>query len=464
METILIVEDNPGIRNLLSASIQMDGYATAVTDVEDTALDLVRKLVPKLVLLDILLPAANGMELLKKMRRIDRDLSIIMMTGHGDIGQAVQAIKHGAVDYITKPFNIPELLSLIRNTLHNRSSSKDLEHLGHSSLSKTTVEKLMGTSPQIRCVLDQVKMSAPTDMTVLIQGDSGTGKELITNLIVRASTRAAKPFVTVDCGAISNTLFDGEFFGYEKGAFTGADSAREGKFEQANGGTILLDEIENLPEGTQMKLLRVLEEKKINRLGSKRAIDVDVRVIVAANIDLAEEVKQRRFRKDLYHRLNHFTIVLPPLRDRREDIPALSRHFMEKAAEEFGKPIHDFTLEAMRCLMEYDWPGNVRELKNVIRRAVLIAHPGSITVSDLSLDITDPKNAEEAPASGSNGTEVLGGRKKGRVLKNMLEDVEKDILKNALDQSGGSRVKAAAILGLNRKALYRKIKSLGLSS
>ena len=465
MDMILIVEDDPGLRDLLSTLLQRNGYATVVTDVEDTALGLVRERVPKLVLLDIQLPATNGLELLKKMREIDRGLSIVMMTGHGDISQAVQAIKLGALDFIAKPFNIEELLVLIRNTLRDRSLSTVLEHLETPSTAELPLEKIFGTSPRISHVLNQVRIIAPTDITVLIQGESGTGKELITNLLRRFSTRSEKPFVAVDCGAVPDTLFEGEFFGCEKGAFTGADAAREGKFEQANGGTIFLDEIANIPDGIQMKLLRVLEEKKINRLGGRRAIAVDVRVIVASNIDLAEAVKQGKFRQDLYHRLNQFPIFIPPLRERREDIPLLSSLFLEKANREFGKHVEGFSPEATRCLEDYEWPGNIRELKNVIKRAVLLAHTGSITIADLSLDITNPKDGEKGVRPcGSAADAVPKPRGEGRALKDTLRDVERETLRDTLARTGGSKAKTAEILGLNRKALYRKLKSFELST
>ncbi|MEW5767339.1 MAG: sigma-54 dependent transcriptional regulator [bacterium] len=308
-------------------------------------------------------------------------------------------------------------------------------------------------------VLKQVKIIAPTSMTVILQGESGTGKEVIAHMIHQKSPRKDRSFVAIDCGAIPETLVESELFGYQKGAFTGADTQKEGKFEQANGGTLFLDEIGNLTEAAQMKLLRVIEEKKIQRLGGKKDIKVAVRIIVATNTDLHKAVKAGKFRDDLFHRLNEFHINLPPLRERKEDIPVLAKHFLEEADQELNRKIKGFSAETIKVLLNYHWPGNVRELKNVIKRAVLLTESDSIMPAHLSIDEIKPQ--DNLPKSfGLLGREISLDR--GASFGNIIKRVERDLIEKALKEAGGHKMKAAEILQMNRKALYRKMKSLGL--
>jgi len=405
-----------------------------------------------LALLDIRLPKMDGMKLLEEMKGIDRDLIIIMITGYGDVRGAVRAMKLGAFDYITKPFDNEELVLTIRRALEAQYLSKEVDELRKRLGEKTAIEELMGQSPQIRQVISQVKIIAPTNMTVILQGESGVGKELIARMIHQESMRKNRPFIAIDCGAIPDTLVESELFGYEKGAFTGANGRKEGQFERANGGTLFLDEITNLPTAAQAKLLRVIQERKLQHLGGKREIGVDVRIIVATNIGLLEAVKAGKFRHDLFHRLDEFHIDLPALRKRKEDIPILANYFLREAKEEFRKKIEGFSTEVMKYFLGYHWPGNVRELKNVIRRAVLLTESGHVMPSAVPTDITKARGEIDVDVAFT----------KGLPFEEATKRVQRELIKKALEQAGGSKTRAAKILHLNRKTLYRKIKRVGL--
>jgi DNA-binding NtrC family response regulator len=395
----------------------------------------------------------DGMKVLEEMKKINKDLTIIMLTAYGNIKGAVRAMALGAFDYVTKPFDNEELLLIIKNSLQTHYLSREVEELRRKLGEKKPIEERMGASPQIKQVLKQVEIIAPTNMTVIIQGASGTGKELVAQLIYQKSLRKDKPFVAIDCGAIPETLVESELFGYERGAFTGAEDRREGKFEQANSGTLLLDEITNLSDAVQMKLLRVIQERRLQHLGGKRDISIDVRIIVASNVNLSEAVRAGKFRDDLYHRLNEFQIELPKLTERKEDIPILAKYFLEEADSEFNKKVNVISSEAMKFLLNYPWPGNFRELRNIIRRAVLLAEsdsiePGNFSPDNLKLygekmDVTQPLD-------------------KGVSFEETTKEVEKDLIEKALERSGGNKIKAAEILKMNKKTLYRKIKALQL--
>ncbi len=384
------------------------------------------------------------------MKNIDKEVIIIMLTAYGDVKGAVEAMRLGAFNYITKPFNNEELALIIKNALRTQYLSKEVEVLRRRLGEKIAIEEVMGDSPAIKQVLKQVDIIAPTNMTVILQGESGTGKELISQMIHQKSLRKDKPFVAVDCGAIPETLVESELFGYEKGAFTGADERKDGKFEQANGGTLLLDEITNLSDNMQMKFLRVIQERKLQHLGGRKDIKMDVRIIVATNTNLYETAKAGKFRDDLFHRLNEFHINLPPLRERKEDIPVLAKYFLDEANQELNKKIKGFCGEAMKFFLSYNWPGNVRELKNLIKRAVLLSDSEYISSSHLSL----------------NNIACLENKPDSNDGLNSFEDASKafqrDLIKNALEKAEGNKIKAAKILQINRKALYRKMKSLNL--
>ena len=453
VERILVVDDDKDLRFNLSSILKDEGYNVLAVEDGREALKAVQRNCPNLVLLDIRLPGMDGMKILEKLKRIYKDLIIIMLTAYSDVKDAVKAMKLGAFDYVTKPFDNVELILIVKNSLQTQYLSREIEELRRKLGEKKPIEETMGDSPQIKQVLKQVEIIARTDMTVIIQGASGTGKELIAQLIYQKSLRKDKPFVAIDCGAIPETLVESELFGYERGAFTGAEERRKGKFEQANAGTLLLDEITNLSEAVQMKLLRVIQERRLQHLGGKRDISIDVRIIVASNVNLSEAVRAGKFRDDLYHRLNEFQIELPKLTERKDDIPILAKYFLDEANSEFNKKVNGISPEAMKFLLNYPWPGNVRELRNIIRRAVLLAEsdsiePGNFSPDNLKLygekmDVTQPLD-------------------KGVSFEEITKETEKDLIKSALERSGGNKIKAAEILKMNKKTLYRKIKSLQL--
>jgi DNA-binding NtrC family response regulator len=364
------------------------------------------------------------------------------------------AMKMGVHDYIAKPFDEEELILIIQKALETRSLSQEVERLRIRLGESRDVEDFMGKSPRIQQILKQVEIIAPTNMTVVVQGASGTGKELIARRIHYLSRRRDRPFVAVDCGALPETLMESEFFGYEKGAFTGADGRKDGRFEQAQGGTLFLDEIANLSEAIQMKLLRVLQERKVRHLGGQKEINVDVRILVASNFLLSEQVRLGRFREDLFHRLNEFQIALPRLTERMEDIPVLAKYFREGANREFHKDIKRFSPEAMKGILHYAWPGNVREFMNIIRRAVLLADSDTIELDQLFMN--------PIPSTSGANDETAKPLDKGASFEEITRNFEMDVIRKALKEAGGKKAKAAELLKLNKKTLYRKLKSMNI--
>lgn len=453
MERILVVDDDKDIRFNLSSILKDEGYDVLAVGDGREALKAVQNNSPNLALLDIRLPSMNGMKILEEMRKKDKDLIIIMLTAYGDVKGSVRAMKLGAFDYVTKPFDNEELILIIKKALQTQYLSREVEELRRKLGEKKPIEEIMGESPQIKQVLKQVEIIAPTNMTVIIQGASGTGKELVARLIYQKSLRKDKPFVAIDCGAIPETLVESELFGYERGSFTGAEDRREGKFEQANSGTLLLDEITNLSDAVQMKLLRVIQERRLQHLGGKRDISIDVRIIVASNKNLSEQVRKGRFRDDLFHRLNEFQVDLPKLTERKEDIPILAKYFLDEANSEFNKKVNGISSEAMKFLLNYPWPGNLRELRNVIRRAALLAESDSIDLGDFSPDNLKPYGEKR---------DVTMPLDKGVSFEEITREFQKDLIKKALVEAGGNKLKAGEILKMNKKTLYRKIKALQL--
>ena len=449
METILIVDDDEDFRFNLSAILRGAGYEVRTASNGRQAIKEVARCAPSIALLDFRLPDMDGMKVLEGIRKIDQDLLTIMVTAHG----AVRAMKMGAFDYVAKPFDDEELVLIIKKALESRSLSQEVKRLRKRLGESHGVEEIMGRSPRTQQILRQVEIIAPTNMTVVIQGASGTGKELIARRIHHLSRRRDQPFVAVDCGALPETLMESEFFGYEKGAFTGADGRKDGRFEQAHGGTLFLDEITNLSEAVQMKLLRVIQERRLRHLGGQREISIDVRILVASNFLLLEQVHQGRFRDDLYHRLNEFQIALPRLAERMEDIPILAKCFLEEANSEFHKEVKGFSPEAMRCILNHAWPGNVREFKNVTRRAVLLAKSDMIELDHLSINPRLPAN---------EAIEAAKPPEKGASFEEITRNFQKDVIKKALGEAGGKKAKAAELLKLNKKTLYRKLKSLNI--
>lgn len=451
METILIVDDNEDLQFNLSNIIQSEGYNVITAGEGNRAIKEVSSKSPNLVLLDMRLPGKDGMTILKEIKEIDSNIIVIMLTAYGDVKGAVNAMKLGAYDFITKPFDNDELVFCIKKALQTQELSNEVKSLRKQLNDKTLKDEVIGHGKEFKVVLKQVELIAPTNMTVMIQGESGTGKEIVCNLIHKLSLRKDQPLVAIDCGAIPDTLVESELFGHEKGSFTGADYTKQGKFEQANGGTLFLDELTNLTEANQMKLLRVIQERNIHRIGGKKSIPIDVRIICASNIQLADAVTKGKFRNDLFYRLNEFHINLPLLKDRRDDVPVLARHFLDEANKELSKEVKNFSHESAKLILEYEWPGNVRELKNVVRRAVLLTEGEMIQPESLSLNqIKYNENETEPDVEDPNS------------LEDATKKVERNMIIKALEQSGGNKIKAASLLSMNRKTLYRKIKSLGI--
>jgi len=437
---------------ILKNVLEAEGYSLISAGNGPRALLEAKKKRPDLVLLDMRLPGMDGLDILKEIREVYPNIYVIMMTAYADVNDAVEAMKLGAFDYITKPFVNDELLLIIEKALKTDSMSKEITCLRQKLNAKDHNVGVLGRSEAVQKVLQKVDLIAPTDMSVILQGKSGTGKEVIARLIHKKSTRKNKAFVAVDCGAIPPSLIESELFGYESGAFTGADKRKIGKFELANDGTLLLDEITNLSMESQSKLLRALEERKIQPIGAKEPLNVNVRVIVTTNMDFNTIIMQGEFRDDLYHRLNEFQIILPELKKRQEDIEIFAEQFLLEANIELDKKIRGFTSAALQTLTKYSWPGNVRELKHTIKRATLVEKTDRIGVSALNIDLN---GLADLPP-------YLEALEKGESFNQIIAGAEKELIIRALKLSGGNRTKAANILNLNRKTFYRKLGVYGI--
>lgn len=455
MPTILIVDDEKDFCNSLSDLLQSEGYETISAFGGREAIFILENKSIDLVFLDINLPGMKGIEVLEKIKNIEESLPVIMLTGYGEIKSAVDSMKKGAFNYLTKPFNNDELLIVIKKAIEIKKLGREVYLLKERLQKHEEKTKIICKSEKMERMLDEVKRVAPTDMTVIIQGASGTGKELIARFIHELSKRKTGPFIAIDCGALPENLVESELFGYEKGAFTGADKVKPGHFELADGGTLFLDEISNLSQTVQMKLLRVLQEKKVQHLGDKKEIGVDIRIVVASNINLDELMPKGLFREDLYHRLNEFTINLPSLKERKEDILILVEHFLKQANCELSKKIKGVAHNAMEILSEYSWPGNVRELKNTIKRAVLLTEG----------DIILPEHIKLTDNALSHKISLNPPLLKGEIsLKQMLNAIERELLIKALMQTNYHKSKASKLLGIDRSVLSDKIKKYKVSS
>jgi len=440
---ILIVDDEESVRSSLYKWFIEDGYRT---DTAADAKETLKKLEEQswdIILLDIKMPGMNGLELQERIRDIDPSIVIIMITAYASVDTAVQALKAGAFDYVTKPFDPDDLEHLIRNAIEKRKLSRENLQLKQKISQLNPEEIVIAESPQMKHVLELVDTVAQTDSTVLIHGESGTGKEVIARTIHNRSRRRLFPMIAVNCGAFPETLLESELFGHEKGAFTGAQYRRKGKIELADGGTLFLDEIGDISPKTQLDLLRVLETKQFTRLGGNRVIRSDFRLICATNKNLEEEVKKGNFREDLFYRINVFFILIPPLRERREDISALAHFFVQKYSRAMNKPVHDISPEAMKLLKEYSWPGNVRELENAIERAMVVGKTPTIQPQDLPFS--------QAPAFDP-----------AKVESDSLEAIEKAHISAVLARTGWNIKRSAEILGIDRVTLYNKIKKFNL--
>jgi two-component system, NtrC family, response regulator HydG len=439
---ILIVDDEYSVRDSLCEWFRKDGYAVEVAENAVQALRVMEQQRFEVVLLDIKMPGMDGMELQERIRQIDPQAAVIMITAFASVDTAVRALKQGAFDYVTKPIDPDELSHLVLRAVEQRRLREENVQLRETIDELVTVDKIVGGSAAMQKVMELVEQVAKTDATVLILGESGTGKELIARAIHANSKRRYFPIVAVNCGALPETLLESELFGHEKGAFTGAQYRRKGKIEMADGGTLFLDEVGAIDAKTQVDLLRVLETKELTRLGGMRSVKVDFRVVCATNEDLRRAVAEGRFREDFFYRINVFTIELPPLRARPSDIPALANHFVDRFARQMDSRITGISSEAMDLLTAHDWPGNVRELSNAIERAMVVGRPPHIRPEDLPL--RTPRAAE--PAAGGES----------------LADMEKRHIAAVLEQTGGNVTRAADVLKVDRVTVYNKIKKYGL--
>jgi two-component system nitrogen regulation response regulator NtrX len=446
--TLLVVDDEPQILQVVSGILQDEGFEVLTAPDGETALKTVSDGTPDLVLLDIALPGKDGLEILRELKARHPALPVVMISAYGSVENAVKATRLGAYDFIEKPPHADNILLTVRNALEMARLAEENRRL---RLQAAPVREIVGTSEAVRHLREQVRMVAPTNASVLITGENGTGKELVARALHAFSNRAHKPFVEVNCAAIPEDLIESELFGHEKGAFTGATSRRQGKFDQAHEGTLFLDEIGDMSLKTQAKILRILEEQRFERVGGSRPLQVDVRVVAATNKNLAEEIQRGTFREDLYHRINVIPLQVPPLRERREDIPLLAKHFLQELSRENDAPAKTFTTQALEALINLPWPGNVRELKNFIWRLAILTPGIEIDLADLHL------SPEPEAASGDLDRLLqIPDFREARAL------FEKEYLRRQLEACGGSVSLLAERIGLERSHLYRKLKSLGL--
>jgi DNA-binding NtrC family response regulator len=449
MPTILIVEDEAKMRRLLELNLGDDGFATVSAGDAETGLKLLREHPVDLILTDLKLPGMNGLEFLQTVKRQNAILPVVVMTAFGSVETAVEAMKAGASDYVLKPFSLTEMRMVIHKELDVRNLREENRSLREALGKRFSHPNIVARSPKMQEVLATVERVARTNSTVLLGGESGVGKDLIARAIHEKSRRASGPFLKINSTAIPENLLESELFGFEKGAFTGAVASKPGKFELADKGTIFLDEIGDVPPLTQVKLLRVLQEREFERLGGTRTVKVDVRLLAATNKDLRQALEQGTFREDLYYRLNVVPIDIAPLRERKQDIPDLVNLFVSRFTGESGKPVEGITPEAMQILVSYHWPGNVRELQNIVERACALAKGSVLGPSDIHLDVR--------PAKAVNGS---GGFLPDGMT---LEQWEDEMVQEALRRANGNKSQAARLLGLSRNALRYRLSKIGIS-
>jgi DNA-binding NtrC family response regulator len=436
---ILIVDDEPVVRDSLAEWFSTEGYDTKALCDGRAALDTVQRESWDLALLDVRMPGMDGMELQRRLRDMDPDLVVLMMTGFGTVESAVQALKNGAYDFLTKPVDPDELSHTVEKALEHRRARDENAHLRESLEEIFPATCLLGKSQAMKRVIELVEMVAPTPATVLITGESGTGKEVVARAIHASSPRRNMPMVVIHCGALTETLLESELFGHEKGAFTGAQNRKKGKFELADGGTVFLDEIADISLRTQTDLLRVLQEREVVRVGGSQTTKVDFRCIAASNKDLRSLVEAGTFRPDLFYRLNVVSIEIPPLRSRKEDIPLLLDHFLQKFSRSMNRAVPEIAPEALKLLLSYDWPGNVRELENAVERALVIRRGARIEAADFPFQEGGPARPEARS----------------------LEDVERAHVEQIVKETGGNLSHAARILHIDRTTLYNKLRKYG---
>jgi two-component system, NtrC family, response regulator AtoC len=443
---VLIVDDDAASRRLLDVRLRALGCQVAMAGSGEQALSTLRKDQPDLVVLDLQMPEMNGIEVLRRLRKDNTPVPVIVVTAHGSIERAVEAMKEGAYDFITKPVDASHFDIVIRKLLEREELKRELELFSEDADKRYRLA--IGKSAKMKEAVETARKAATSKATVLLLGESGTGKEIFARAIHNWSERKSQPFVAINCVGLSKELLESELFGHEKGAFTGADQLKKGKMELANGGTVFLDEIGDVSQELQTKLLRFLQEREFDRVGGIRPIHVDVRIVAATNRDLDVAVKDGRFREDLFHRLNVVPIMLPPLRERREDIPGLARHFLQRFAKEVKKNLDEISGEALGKLSAYEWPGNVRELANVIERAVVLGQGPEIAPHDLPARIIA---AQSEPQSD------------GISYRDAMDAYRRKLVMRALAQTQGNRAAAARVLGLHEKYFLRLLKSLEIS-
>ena len=453
---VLVVDDDSAVRDVLQEALTQEEYSVSTAEDGAAAIQAVKDSVVHIVITDFQLPHIDGLEIIDRLAKLDAKIIPIMMTGFGTIETAVRAMKSGAFDFITKPFDLEAVAVVVRKAAEFLRLRQENHLLRKAVRDQYRLEQLVGASEPIQQVMEFVRKVADSDSTVMIQGESGTGKELVARMLHFNSLRKDRPLVPVNCGAIPENLLESELFGHEKGAFTGATHARMGRFELANGGTIFLDEIGEMSLPLQVKLLRVLQEREFERVGGNRTIHVDVRIVAATNQDLETLVEEKRFRKDLFYRLNVIPIVIPPLRERRSDIPLLIDHFLTRFNQTKHTEISSLAPDALHLLTEYDWPGNIRELENMIERLVVLKKRGVLSIGDLPDKICRK----------SSGTELkeqfIRFSEDGINLSREVEQYEKHLIMEALRKANGVTSRAAQLLQLNRTTLVEKLKRKGV--
>ncbi len=467
MPHILVIDDDPSVRNILEEFLKMKGFEVSVVADGEMGVELIQEKKIDLYLVDLVLPGMSGMEVLKKISSLNLTVPAIVITGFGAIETAVEAIKLGAFDYITKPFVLEELFLVVQRALDFSKLKKENFSLKRQLKQRYDYQGLIGNSPQMQKVYGLIKKISDTDATILIEGESGTGKELIAKTIHYNSSRAQEPFIPFNCAAIPKDLLESELFGHERGAFTGAINTRIGRFERANGGSILLDEIGELHPSFQVKLLRVLQEREFERVGGSKTIKVDVRILAATNKNLEKETKSGNFREDLFYRLNVIPLHIPPLRERLEDIPVLTDYFVQFFSRKRKREPVKIEREVMDLFIRYSWPGNVREMENLIERMVILSDDQLLTVKDLPhrfqelSTLSQGEGVEGFKKPGDSSGEVLL-TDQGVNLNTLVEGMERNLINQALQKSQGVKSKAAELLGLKRTTLLEKIKKLDL--
>jgi two-component system, NtrC family, response regulator HydG len=446
---VLVIDDNRAHAEGVAEGLEREGYEVSLAAAGEAGLDEFRARGADVIVTDLVMHGIDGMKVIEEAHKLDPAVEVVVVTGHGTVESAVDAMQKGAFNYLLKPINLNELRAVVASALEKRGLVRRARELEERLDERFGFEGLVGNSPQMREVYSVMRRVAPTNATLLILGETGTGKELVAKAIHQNSPRKTRPFVALNCAALSRDILESELFGHEKGAFTGAVSMREGLFEYADGGTLLLDEVADMPPETQVKLLRVLEDGEIRRVGSNVSIRVDVRVLAATHRDLGPAVDEGRFRQDLFYRLKVVTIKLPPLRDRQEDIPLLLDHFLKEFKEQYQKPAIQFSADIRRILLRYPWPGNVRELRNCVENMVVMATRDTLEVGDIPEQIHALPPEKARPA--------------GLMAPMSLSAAEEQLIRETLELTQGNREETARILGIGERTLYRKLKLYGIS-